>query len=564
MTMSEMLKRLKKPGAWIFLSLTLAGLVYWECTQLSDYCSDGHKYMPGSEFCYPEYPDPESRAYPLCGGLRYDPPTQGCPHGDVILPRCGQNFYYEDEACYTDPETGVQRIHKRCAGVFDPVEWTCDDVPLDPICDGKVYNPDVDFCFNNVPQMKCGGVTGYDPNTQFCGGDNRVYEKCGGEEYDPRYPSPCAAVADTRPMCGEERYDAGVQFCRDERLYVLCDGREYEPAAGETCYNEIRGPEVTPDATYALAVAVDPPGAGEVAIEPNRAVYEDGEPVTVSAVASEGYRFTGWTGSLESAEATMAFNMTRNMSLTANFAEDAEVPPVVTPPIGEGDTAMVFVQGGTFTMGCTAGDTQCYSNESPTSSVTVSDFYIGQYEVTQRLWTSVMGSNPSADCGSYGSGDNYPVYCVSWDDVQDFLVALNQQTGRTYRLPTEAEWEYAARGGTQSRGHIYSGSDNIDEVAWYWENSDDGTKPVGTKQPNELGIYDMSGNVWEWVNDWYGDYTADAKTDPQGPATGSYRVGRGGSWNYVAEYCRVSNRGSINPDYRSYYIGFRLVLSSPP
>ena len=219
---------------------------------------------------------------------------------------------------------------------------------------------------------------------------------------------------------------------------------------------------------------------------------------------------------------------------------------------------MAFVEGGTFTMGATAEQgSDVYNEEKPTHSVTVSDFYIGKYEVTQAQWRAVMGSNPSGF-----TGDNNPVEYVSWDDVQEFITKLNAQTGKHLRLPTEAEWEYAARGGNKSKGYKYSGSDNIDEVAWYNSNSSSITHPVGQKTPNELGIYDMSGNVYEWCQDWYGAYSSSSQTNPTGPSSGSERVLRGGSWFNNARNCRVSDRDSGIPDGRSGYFGFRLVLET--
>ena len=218
---------------------------------------------------------------------------------------------------------------------------------------------------------------------------------------------------------------------------------------------------------------------------------------------------------------------------------------------------MVYVAGGTFTMGCTneQGD-DCWGVEKPAHSVTLSGFYMGKYEVTQAQWKAVMGSNPS-----HNKGDNLPVENVSWDDVQAFIRKLNQLTGKRYRLPTEAEWEYAARGGNQSRGYKYAGGNNIDEVAWYDGNSGERTHPVGKKRPNELGLYDMSGNVWEWCSDWYDEdyYGNSPQNNPQGPASGSYRVLRGGSWSDYAIYCRSAYRYGYTPDSRSGSIGFRLV-----
>jgi hypothetical protein len=194
---------------------------------------------------------------------------------------------------------------------------------------------------------------------------------------------------------------------------------------------------------------------------------------------------------------------------------------------------------------------------SDTYTASLSNYYIGQTEVTQAQWRAVMGSNPSRfeDC------DDCPVEQVSWDDVQDFIAKLNRRGGGArYRLPTEAEWEYAARGGSKSRGFEFAGSSNIDEVAWHNGNSGSKTRPVKGKKPNELGLYDMSGNVWEWCSDWYGDYPNGKKSDPTGPSSGSYRVIRGGSWNSFPEYCRVARRNFNYPVRRYNDFGFRLVF----
>ena len=218
---------------------------------------------------------------------------------------------------------------------------------------------------------------------------------------------------------------------------------------------------------------------------------------------------------------------------------------------------MVFIPGGTFTMGCTSEQgSDCESDEKPAHRVTVSDFYIGKYEVTQKEWQEVMGGNPS----NFKNCEDCPVESVSWDDVQEFLAKLNAKTGKTYRLPTEAEWEYAARGGSQRRGYKYAGSNRLDEVAWYDGNSGDKTHPVGQKKANELGLYDISGNVWEWCSDWYDDYPSTAQTNPKGPSTGSDRVLRGGSWYFYAEICRSAHRGNYGPDFRGNLVGFRLVF----
>ncbi len=226
------------------------------------------------------------------------------------------------------------------------------------------------------------------------------------------------------------------------------------------------------------------------------------------------------------------------------------------------DIEMVFVKGGTFTMGSNDGQ----SNEKPIHQVTLSDFNIGKYEVTQAQWKAVMGSNPSffKDC------DNCPVEQVSWNNVQYFIKILNQKTGKTYRLPTEAEWEYAAHGGasvTPGGGQAssatatkYVGSNNIDKIAWYASNSGSKTHIVGKRKPNELGVYDMSGNVWEWCSDRYDTYGISSQTNPTGSSSGSYQIARGGSWNSKPQYCRLSYRSIITPDDRINDLGFRLVL----
>lgn len=221
---------------------------------------------------------------------------------------------------------------------------------------------------------------------------------------------------------------------------------------------------------------------------------------------------------------------------------------------------MVKVEGGTFTMGATA-EQEVYAedDERPAHQVTLSDYYIGQTEVTQALWTAVMGDNPSKS-----KGDNLPVERVSWDDCQVFIKKLNsllsnELGGKRFALPTEAQWEFAARGGNMSQGYKYAGSNNIDDVAWYKDNSGGMTHPVGQKQPNELGLYDMSGNVWEWCQDWFGGYSSDAQTDPQGPC-GTNRVYRGGGWVNSAKECRVSDRYFVTPGFCIFNLGFRLCL----
>ncbi len=265
---------------------------------------------------------------------------------------------------------------------------------------------------------------------------------------------------------------------------------------------------------------------------------------------------------------------------TANYT-------IETPPIPEN---FVFVPGGTFTMGDTRGGGE--DNELPTHSVTLSPFFIGKYEVTQAEYTAIMGSNPAHD---YGVGDNYPVYYVSWYSILKYCNLRSLAEGLTpvytisgstnpaiwgdvptdyntawnaaicnwnangYRLPTEAEWEYAARGATNNPDYLYSGSDDINAVAWYGGNDNPyGSKPVGTKAPNGIGTYDMSGNLWEWCWDWGDYYNSAPQTNPTGPASGDYRLLRGGGWYYYAYVCRVAGRLGNYPFFSYYLYGFRL------
>lgn len=217
---------------------------------------------------------------------------------------------------------------------------------------------------------------------------------------------------------------------------------------------------------------------------------------------------------------------------------------------------MVRVEGGTFTMGATAEQaSDAFSDELPTHKVTLSPFLIGKYEVSQTLWLAVMGENPSVN-----TGINLPVDNVTWNECQTFITKLNELTGKNFRLLTEAEWEYAARGGNKSKGYKYSGSNNLGDVSWYIDNSNNTSHAMGTKAPNELGIYDMTGNVMEWVSDWKGSYSSGAQTNPTGPDSGTYRVNRGGSYGNVERLSRITNRNSIDPNMSSKTMGLRLCL----
>ena len=263
------------------------------------------------------------------------------------------------------------------------------------------------------------------------------------------------------------------------------------------------------------------------------------------ACANNTYRLLSTPGS------EGAFDMAKRKALTGR---------IDIPLTGGQSIALVEVEGGVFTMGDEVGD--LWDPCRPPHPVRLDSYYLGVTPVTQAQWRAVMGDNPS-----HFRGDNRPVEMVNWNDAQRFIERFNARTGQLFRLPTEAEWEYAARGGARSEGFRYAGSDRLDEVGWYGENSYCETKPVGLKLPNELGLHDMSGNVWEWCHDWLGaDYYAACQaqgvvSNPEGPKEGGGRVLRGGSFFDDAVFCRCAHRLHDHPEYRSGYIGFRLALS---
>ena len=277
-----------------------------------------------------------------------------------------------------------------------------------------------------------------------------------------------------------------------------------------------------------------------------------------------------------------------SMSLLASCGKEKEEKPVdpVDPeqPVEADYTVtafglnmdMVYVEGGSFEMGATEeqGDA-ADNNEYPVRTIKLDSYYIGKFEVTQAQWEAVMGTSledqrtvSTYDYGIAGEGADYPMYYVNWYEAQEFCKRLSEATGKKYVLPTEAQWEYAARGGNKSQHYKYSGSNEVEEVAWYEVNSyslgeshpDYGAHRVGTKKANELGIYDMSGNLWEWCSDWYASRYDEKDTDnPQGSVEGTEYVERGGSWTYYARGCRVSFRGHAKPSYRGYRVGFRVA-----
>ena len=282
--------------------------------------------------------------------------------------------------------------------------------------------------------------------------------------------------------------------------------------------------------TATLIATVNPPGATNKTIvwtsSDNNIVTVDKGKITAVAVGNAVITVT-----------------TKDENKTATCAVKVYIPYPDEPE-------MVFVEGGTFTMGC-VGD--CWPDELPLHEVTLNSFYIAKYELTQEKWEALMGENPSSfPC------TGYPLEGISWDNAHNYINKLNAATGKKYRLPTEAEWEYAARGGNKSVGYIYSGSNNIDSVTQMW-----GPFPVGMKKPNELGIYDMTGNLWEWCSDWYGHYSKEPQMNPQGPDFGEYRIRRGGCWNSTPrpKIYRVSVRSHMSDGHPGAAItGLRLVL----
>jgi formylglycine-generating enzyme required for sulfatase activity len=274
-----------------------------------------------------------------------------------------------------------------------------------------------------------------------------------------------------------------------------------------------------------------------------------------------------------------------------NLAESA-IPPAAAPgPARVREPVTVRVEGGSFVMGCTDGrDNDCEEYEKPPHTVKLGTFEIAKYEITNEEyaafmnvkavreeiwegWIDLNGSLSGEHCRirsengifSVEKGwEKHPVILVSWYGAKAYCDWMSEVTGKTWRLPTEAEWEYAARGGAGSRGYRYSGSDTLDEVAWYTENTNDsGTKETGGKKANELGIHDMSGNVYEWCADWYGEYSEGVQTNPTGEKIGSFRVIRGGCWFSSAISCRTANRVNYTPDLRLNFLGFRPVVVVP-
>ncbi|MBP5413613.1 MAG: SUMF1/EgtB/PvdO family nonheme iron enzyme [Bacteroidales bacterium] len=284
--------------------------------------------------------------------------------------------------------------------------------------------------------------------------------------------------------------------------------------------------------------------------------FAKGTILEIAAIPSDGCEFLKWDDGNTSNPRSI--NVEGNATYTAIFVVNIHTGIACIDALAED---MIKVQGGTFKMGAASDDNDALEDEKPQHSVTISDFYICKYEVTQELWQALMDSAESCWRWQTGKGTEYPAYGISGNDCDTFIQRLNAITGLKFRLPTEAEWEYAARGGNKSRSCRYAGGNEIGNVAWYTRNSDDKSHPVMRKNANELGIYDMAGNVFELCSDWYdAKYYAQSKAvNPQGPSSGIYRVCRGGCWCFGDNSCRVSGRFYIFPEGANE-IGFRLVL----
>jgi uncharacterized repeat protein (TIGR02543 family) len=283
-----------------------------------------------------------------------------------------------------------------------------------------------------------------------------------------------------------------------------------------------------------------------------------GTEITLPATSRGEYVFDGWylesLGGIRAGGVGDIYLVNGNATLYAKWTlkvvggnEDGETRTI-------SGIECVLVKTGTFMMGSPTTESGRWDDETQHQVTIMRDYWVSKYPVTQGQYKAAMGTNPAS--GYYGVGDNYPVYYVNWNDAVAFCNAVGG------RLMTEAEWEFAARGGNKSNGYVYSGSNNLDEVAWYISNSSSGTKPVGQKAPNELGIYDMSGNVWEWCSDWYGDYSSSSQVDPTGPGSGSRRVFRGGSCGDLSLYCRVAFRYYSSPSNSGGNLGLRVAFNA--
>ncbi|MGN0033592.1 MAG: formylglycine-generating enzyme family protein [Candidatus Limimorpha sp.] len=453
---------------------------------------------------------------------------------------------------------------------------------------GTSYGEQRSFTTNDVvitaPVVTTNDVVDIDKTTAVCGGlivsdgGSAVTKKgvCWSTEENPTIDESC-----TNDGIGSAAFTSNITYLQENTTYYV---RAYATNSVGTSYGEqksfttleavILTPSVTTksvsniNGTYAFCGGVVTSDGGS-AVTAKGICWSTSENPTIDDAHTADGEGTGsynseMTGLTENTTYYVRAYATNAMGTGYGNQASFETLPfnnlVVT--VNGVTFEMIGVEGGTFKMG--AQNTEQYSpnydeeannNEAPVHDVTLSNFYIGKFEVTQDIWVAVMGSNPS-----YLYGPNLPVEMVSWDLCHTFINELNSLTGMNFRLPTEAEWEYAAKGGNKSMHFKYSGSDDLEDVAWFGDNSNSMSHGVGLLAPNELGIYDMSGNVSEWCEDYYQAYTSEPQTNPQGPATGSFCVYRGGGWVSNAKTCRSTHRNSIDPDYIHFILGLRLAI----
>ncbi len=390
----------------------------------------------------------------------------------------------------------------------------------------RVYFPD--YGFKGGIKGKCTYVLDL---VKATGGAESIMQQ--NQSLIIRYtPSTATVLVDNKMVRGSNGVAMTTLPVGQHSFVVFCDGYESEEGTVKLKASAPSNLQIT------LTKETTGVGASSTAVSQQTSVSQSSRQNQLSSVSSPS-------------------SSNNSFSSSSSFSV-ASGSNTISIPVKNGiSIEMVKVEAGTFMMGATSEMENSEVYEKPVHQVTLTnDYYIGKYEVTQALWQAVLGSNPSNF-----KGDNLPIERVTWNDCQEFISKLNSLTGRKFRLPTEAEWEYAARGGKKSRGFQYSGSSNISDVAWYNGNSGSKTHPVGTKQANELGIYDMTGNVVEWCQDWYGYYSSSSQMNPIGATSESYRVDRGGNWYDNAWCCRSSYRSCHAPDDRYSGLGLRLALS---
>ncbi len=428
---------------------------------------------------------------------------------------------------------GKQRVSGKDAGVTIDLTWNAGDEILVSVGDKSAV-----FTLSSGENSSLGTFTGKMP--------------ADGNEYSVNYPVDYSDNVLTHQTYVENGFGNGLMKMSTKKAGTLNNGFTL------SADNALLGLQLMGNQTLSRIVVTNPTDQKTYTLHCSNVALSQ-SPTLFYIVVPAGEWGNGFKVDIYDSNNTHQKTLTKS-STALFFTTQAMIMPVqgldMIFNVNGVTFKMIYVEGGTFMMGAMEGDTQANENEKPTHKVTLTyDYYIGQTEVTQALWKAVMDNNPSTM-----EGDNLPVNNVLWEDADAFTKQLSQLTGYTFNLPTEAEWEYAARGGKESKRYLYAGSDDVNEVAWYSSNSGNKTHDVGTKKPNELGIYDMSGNTWEWCSDWLAPYSAEAQVDPTGPATGKYHVYRGGGWYIGANTCRCAHRRQTREGYSEYALGLRVAL----